>query len=308
MNCGRLPRTTTIDGSLTPASISGASTRSATGRFEDIDAPADTSPDDRPTRSVASALLLGVAVVLAFIFFDLLAGVVLHLLGAPVEISGDLQVGEVLTLCAIKAFSILAAVSVVLSGRTTWRRMGLDTPPPAVHAGLAALIPVVLLVIGLPLGASLASGDPLFDADLSFGLAATLVAASILIAISEELWFRGLLVDVLESAHVRWLTIAAASVLFGLPHLPGGPAAAVNAIAVTLAVGVPFTIVRLRCGSIVPLVIWHAVIDAWAFLHTASVTAQGSPGVGEAVATLVVPALVALGYVWWYRRGVRAEP
>ncbi|MCW2920866.1 MAG: protease self-immunity family protein [Thermoleophilia bacterium] len=254
---------------------------------------------------MAQALLLGVVVVLAFIFFDLLAGVLLQVLGFPVDLSGDIQVGEVLTLCAMKLVSILAAVAFVMSGYSTWQRIGLDAPPPVVHAGLRALAPVGVLVIGLPLGASLASGDALFDSDLTPGLAAAFVAASILIAVSEELWFRGVLVDVLESARMPWLTIAASSVLFGLPHLPGGSAAALNALAVTLAVGVPFTIVRLRCGSIIPLIIWHAVIDAWAFLHTASVTAQGSPGVGEAVATLVVPALVALGYVWWYRRGRR---
>jgi membrane protease YdiL (CAAX protease family) len=256
---------------------------------------------------VVSALLLGVATVLAFIFFDLLGAVVLHQFGAPVEITGDLQVGEVLTLCAMKVGSIVAALAFVWSGYTTWRRIGLDAPPGGAGAGLRALAPVGVLVIGLPLGASLASGDPLFDPDLSSGLVVALVLASILIAISEELWFRGVLVDVLESARMPWLTIVAASVMFGLPHLPGGPAAAVNAAAVTLAVGVPFTIVRLRCGSIIPLIIWHTIIDAWAFLHTASVTAQGSPGVGEAVATLVVPALIALGYMWWYQRGVAAD-
>ena len=173
---------------------------------------------------------------------------------------------------------------------------------------MRALAPVGILVIALPLGAVLASGDRVFDPDLSTALIAALVAAAIMIAISEELWFRGLLVDALESARTPWLTIVASSVLFGLPHLPGGPAAVVNAIAVTLAVGVPFTVVRLRGGSIVPLIAWHAIIDTWAFLHTASVTAQGSPSIGEAVATLVVPSLIAaLGYVWWYRRGMRAD-
>jgi membrane protease YdiL (CAAX protease family) len=258
-----------------------------------------------PQRPLVAALLLGLAVVLGFVFAEVVAGAVLYGLGAPVELAGELDMAEVLVLGAVKLTSALAAAAVVVWGGLTWARIGVPGPPGSMRAGWNALLPVTILVIALPLGAALASGDPLFDPDLEPRLAVALVALAIVVAVSEELWFRGLLVDALQSARMPWVTIIASAVLFGVPHLPGGPAAMLNALAVTLAVGIPYTVVRLRCGSLVPLVVGHALIDAWAFLHTASVTPQGSPDAGDVAATLVLPSLVAIGYLWWFTRTPR---
>jgi hypothetical protein len=103
---------------------------------------------------------------------------------------------------------------------------------------------------------------------------------------------------------------AATFVLLGLPHYAGGAAALLNAIAVTLAVGIPFVAVRLRHHALLPMIGWHAVIDAWAFLHTSSVVAQGNPSTKDVIAGLTLPVCIALGYASWYasrrRRGLDA--
>ncbi len=268
------------------------------------------APDaDRPRRSPIGALVLGVFVVMSFI---LVQGVVAALLVATdvdVTVDGEITFTKTLPIAAVQVAGVLAVAALVAFGFSTWRRIAVPGPPGSFAAGWRALLPVGVLVIAPTVGVALAQDVPLIDPHVTPTLAAALIVLALLIAINEELWFRGLLVDALETARRPWLTIIGSAVLFGLPHVGDSTVYALNAVAVTLAVGIPFTVVRLRCGSLGPLIAWHAIVDAWAFLHTASVTPQGSPDVGDVVATLVLPALVAIGYLWWYlRQDLAAAP
>ncbi len=300
---------TTIDGSLTSASISGASTGHGAGRFLGIDdrAPDPTTepPDDlRAERSPIGAIVLGIFVVLSFILVQIGASALLIVLDADLDVTGDLSLAEVAAIGAVQLAGILTITLLVLAGSMSWDRLGMRAPARSFAAGWWALLPVGLLVIGPSMAVALAGDDPVLARDVSPSLALGFVALAMLISANEELWFRGLLVDSLQSARRPWLTVFGAALLFGLPHVGDTTAHLVNALAVTLAVGIPFVVVRLRHGALAPLIVWHALVDAWAFLHTASVTPEGSPDPGEIVATLVLPSLVAIGYLVWFRRGV----
>ncbi|MCW2950071.1 MAG: hypothetical protein JWN41_1084, partial [Thermoleophilia bacterium] len=100
-------------------------------------------------------------------------------------------------------------------------------------------------------------------------------------------------------------SIMASALLFALPHFSGDRASLANAASVLLAIGIPFACVRLLTHTLVPLIVCHAIVDAWAFLHTATIQPAGAPTNGEIVAGLVGPALIAFGYVLAFMLSVR---
>jgi membrane protease YdiL (CAAX protease family) len=266
-------------------------------RIEDLP---DT--DSRPSRlSPLVAVLAALWMVLGFLFVQLAA---LALVG-PIRIEGQIGAPQAWQLALVQSIGIAVVVLVVALGVTSWRRLGVvGSPAGAFDAGWRLLMPVGLLVIGPTVGYALFSDRDVIHADIDLVRTLAFVVLAGAIALNEELWFRGLVVDQLERAGRPWLVVGAGAVLFGAPHVAASPASWLNAAAVTLAVAVPFTIARLHVRSIWPLVLWHALIDIWAFLHTASVVPQGSPSLVDALATLVLPALIAAGYVvWWRRRG-----
>lgn len=286
----------------------------STGRVGSID---DRAPDpnsqpaddaEHSSRSSFVAVMLGVLVVIVFVSVQLAAGALLHALGVDLQLAGDVSVGEAAALGAIQVGGILAIVALVAAGFTSWHRLGVGGRRRSFVSGWQALLPVGLLVIGPSVGVALASDVDIVADRVTPMLAVAFIALALFISINEELWFRGLLVDALQTARRPWLTIIASAVLFGLPHAGDTTAHLVNAVAVTLAVGIPFTVVRLRFGGLGSLIVWHTIIDTWAFLHTASVRPQGSPDAADIAATLVLPSLVAIGYMVWYRRAVNVTP
>lgn len=243
------------------------------------------------------------------LLFILVQGVGIGLLdaaGSSIDLTGTLEAIDALQLSAVQALGVVAAALMVAGGVTTWARIGVTgTAPGAARAGGRALLPVALFVLGPSIALALATGRDLVHASISPGEALAMVLLASLIAVNEELWFRGLVADALGGPARPWLVVAASSVLFGLPHLSGSAATALNAAGVALAVGVPFACVRLRYGSLLPLVLLHAAIDIWAFVHTATVVAAGDPSAGEVAAGLVLPACIAVGYGVWFERGRR---
>lgn len=240
--------------------------------------------------------------VLLFVIVQGSAFGALHAAGGSIDVHGVLGIDDALQLAAIQLAGIAAAVVLVLAGVGSWRRIGVRAPRGAASRGLRALLPLGLLVIAPAAVVVVVTGGELVHPSVGAAdvLAYTLLA--LCVSVNEELWFRGLVFDVLGGAERPWRVVLVSSLLFGLPHYAGGAAALLNTLAVTLAVGVPFALVRLRYPSLVPLVAWHAIIDTWAFLHTASAVPIGNPSTAELAAGLVVPAGVAAGYVAWFRR------
>lgn len=248
---------------------------------------------------------------LLFIVVQIVGGVLIAVLGLPSPTLDDLDVAGAFVLCLLELFVLVAALLIVQQ-RGGWRALGVDMRGAVQARGWMQLAPVGLLVI-LPslLVAATGDGDVISDA-LTVPVAAGLILFAVLVGLAEELWFRGIVMSALGGSARPWFAVLGSALLFGAPHAlassDGITAATVlNASAVTLAIAVPFACVRIRSRAFVPLVGWHAAIDIWAFLHTASITAKGDPSVTEMLAGLVLPSLIAIGYLAWMRLGIERD-
>lgn len=314
-----------MEGALTTSSISIAHAdawlRSRLARYAAGIEPSDPhvpTPQPAGTQSDAPAsaalrLLRGFGFVVLFLLVQILAGTVLAVTGlSPGSLSdGDVSTRDVLAICLLET-CVLAAALVLMSQRGWFAGMGLDLRGALQARGWWQLAPVGLLVIAPSVLLAATDDSTPVLSDMANSTMAAFVALAVLIAVAEELWFRGLLMSALEPARSPWFAVFGSAVLFGLPHVfstdsLASPATALNAAAVTLAIAIPFACVRVASRSIVPLIGWHTAIDVWAFLHTASITAEGSPDVSDAAAALVIPALVATGYIVWLDRKLRGR-
>lgn len=268
----------------------------------------DAHQPDPPPPAVALALLRGVGCVLAFILVQGVGFGIVQQVHGSISTAGGLALDGALAFSAIQALGIIAVASLIHVGVSSWRRLGMLASRAQVRAGLRALAPVGLLVTLPTFLYVLASGDRVIAEGIDLPLGAALVLLAILIAVNEELWFRGLLLQGLGAPARPWLVVLAGALLFGLPHAAASPASWLNAAAVTLAVGIPFAVVRLTCTALLPLIVWHAIIDTWAFLHTASVIPVGDPTLADAMVALTMPALIAVCYLVWMRGRMRRQP
>lgn len=251
-------------------------------------------------------MLAAIALALGFLTIQLLGFGAFAAAGGELRLDGRLDTQAALLLAAFQLLSLaVGLLVVVLRDDMCWQSVGLGRQPAGSFSeGWRLLMPVGLLVIAPTVGIALFGDASLVDGSVSAVEGLTFVMLAAAIGANEELWFRGLMVARLVRAARPLLTVVTASLIFGLLHLGDTSASLLNAAAVTVAVAVPFTIVRLRRPSLWPLIAWHALIDAWAFLHTASVVAEGDPSVVDALATMALPLAMAAGYVWWYRRDV----
>lgn len=87
------------------------------------------------------------------------------------------------------------------------------------------------------------------------------VIFTIVNATLEELVFRGILFDALESQWGVWVTLIATALLFGLGHLRGYPSGVVGAC-LAAAFGFAMGLLRLWSGGLVLPIVAHMVADA----------------------------------------------
>lgn len=255
------------------------------------------------------AVLRAAAFLVLFIMVQLVAGGLLAVADISPSLSGGVSAADTYALCALELAVLLGALGLLFARSD--RSLGLRWRGAGGWAGMFAssFVPLVVVVPGLALAAT-GSGS-VFASELTAPIVLGFVTFAVLVGVAEELWFRGLIMDTLNPVEHPWRAILVSSVLFGLPHVLASAdgittATALNAAAVTLAVAVPFACVRIVHRSIMPLILWHAVIDTWAFLHTAGVTAEGDPKTSEALAALLIPALLAIGYLLWTRSRINA--
>jgi membrane protease YdiL (CAAX protease family) len=83
----------------------------------------------------------------------------------------------------------------------------------------------------------------------------------VLNATLEELVFRGVLFDALESKWGSWFTVAATSLLFGVAHAHGYPSGIIGVCMASLF-GLVMGLLRLRTGGLVLPIAAHIVADA----------------------------------------------
>lgn len=154
-----------------------------------------------------------------------------------------------------------------------WRDMGLVRPRP----GTARLLALPMLYVVFYAGLALRLGLP------EAGVLGWIAANTLLVALSEELMFRGILLRALLGRLSAWPAVAAASLAFGAIHLlnafgTGQPGpAAVQAVAATMS-GFVLAAIVLRTGSLAPAILYHWLWNLGAFAVAAS------PGGGGAEA------------------------
>jgi membrane protease YdiL (CAAX protease family) len=85
--------------------------------------------------------------------------------------------------------------------------------------------------------------------DLTFGVA--------LVAVSEELVFRGYFFSALQGRWPPWVIVSVSAILFGMIHWSQG----LHAIATTALWGILPMVAMARSGSIIPAVIAHFITD-----------------------------------------------
>ena len=106
------------------------------------------------------------------------------------------------------------------------------------------------------------------------GVTASILINTLLIGISEELMFRGILFKALRSRCSIWPTVLVSSLLFGFVHLLNGFStgfvAAIPQAIFTFCLGVVFIAIRIRTGSLYPVIVLHAAWDFCIFMLDAS--------------------------------------
>lgn len=155
----------------------------------------------------------------------------------------------------VAGLSLFGLGLVAVRGR--WREAGLGGP--GTWRDGRALVPLgiytVLAVLGMLAGVTVT--DP-----AEVGVVVVLVA---LIGLNEEVLFRGVLLDVLQEDGVP-AGVVGSSVLFGLVHLNNliygaDPAFVALQVVAAFGTGVFFCAVRVRTGTLVPLIVAHALTD-----------------------------------------------
>ncbi len=171
---------------------------------------------------------------------------------------------------------------------STWRRVRPSCWPRAALASLAVVGGCYLLLGGL--NAALEGGLRL-RLPRSDRLLPWILAGQAVLALGEELYFRGLLLAEVQrlgprlglgsAAARRWLALLSTAALFGLEHLTLGPPweASLRELVFTLSLGVLFGLLVLVSANLVFTAAVHCWIN-WLLLGAAPhfVDAEGRPG------------------------------
>jgi membrane protease YdiL (CAAX protease family) len=180
-----------------------------------------------------------------------------------------------------------------------WQRAGY------VFLGRIADLPLYLLPAAMAF-------FPLFEetASTPSGTVALFVILSIVVALAEETFFRGLILQSLRPAGAL-VAVLVSSLLFALPHLLntlGGIWDPVFTLVDTFAafgIGIAFSALVLRTGTIWPPIVLHALINAIALSSLGSLTVP--PQSPEQLAATIIAGVVLAAYGLFLLRGLPRE-
>lgn len=196
-------------------------------------------------------------------------------------------------------WAVYAAFAVVAALATGWRGTGIGVPP---RAGWAALCWAPILA-GLPF--------VLFGWNLDPSSAIPVLGVGIpLVALNEELFFRGVLLDMLGPLGTR-RAVTWSAIAFGASHLVNlvagsYPPFVVMQVAATTGGGVALAAIRLRSGSLWPVLGVHLVVD-WIAVSTLTGPATASPILLPVLFGWLAANLLLWRYGWGLLGGRRAE-
>jgi hypothetical protein len=174
---------------------------------------------------------------------------------------------------------------VVLTAACRWRDVGLNLPISA-RSLLLLWLPAayLLLFLGVDVAVAVDMGP------LPASVTLLLLLNSALAAFSEELMFRGVLFGALSSRLRPAYAILITTLLFGLAHLLNAAAlgnwrvAAAQAVAAAMS-GLLFIAIRVRTGSLLPAMVYHALWDFGTLFAVARAMAGAGGGAGGAGGT-----------------------
>ena len=167
--------------------------------------------------------------------------------------------------------TVLAFCIGLLTSFGWWKRIGFWNPGSI--RDIPLFIPLILLIVVI---------YSIPSSNLPGYTYLSLLALAILVGFTEEIFFRGLLLEsLLPAGTTRAILLSA--ILFGLPHLLRAvngiwdPSFAIAATFFAMGIGVCFASLRIRTGTIWPLIGIHILIDYNAFIrgglevHTCSI-------------------------------------
>ena len=186
-------------------------------------------------------------------------------MGAAVEemILGNM--GIALIINAVLALVIYLIVMKVRKHKFTEevaiKKVGVKTIILAVAAAIGAICVIDFGVDLLPIPEALMTGLEESTGEVAgMPFWQSVLVASIIVPIMEEIVFRGFMFSRLDKAMPTWLAVIITSVTFGLVH-----GQMIWALLATLT-GVVLNIVRIKTGSIVPTIVMHMVNNSLASL------------------------------------------
>jgi CAAX protease family protein len=218
-----------------------------------------------------------IAVIVALAAPSLVSAAV-HLSGAHLNVATRAITGDLIPASA--------AVFLVTKWRW-WKPIGWQAP---VWGDLYVMwLPALLLVFAI------IQGTPyLRDASVSAVVAGAL--AALVVGFTEEVWFRGLLLEGLRPRGAR-AAVFGSALVFGVIHLANfrvlGLASVITQSLGALAIGLMFGAVRVRIGSLVPLVLIHAAFDV---AYLAGTAPSPRPITSQGLRVLLVIIAIALIY------------
>ena len=199
----------------------------------------------------------------------------------------------------------IAAVAFVLAvvAWQRWRDIGLLDLPSA-RSLLLAWLPMLYIVGGFAL--AIRMGLP------PAGVVLWVLVNTFLVGLSEELMFRGVLLQALRHTVSIVPAVALTTLAFGAIHslnvfITGDLRAAVIQSTAAALSGLFFIALRLRTGSLWPCVVIHGLWDCAAFLLAMSSPEDAATGTAPGVAMSLAPILLVLPnalYGLWLMRHV----
>lgn len=181
---------------------------------------------------------------------------------------------------------LLAALFVTgLAAVCRWGDLGLRLPISA-RSLLLLWLPAIYVLVFVAL--DVVAGPP------PVSMVAFLALNIAVGAFSEEMMFRGVVLGALRTRLRPVTAIAISCALFGLAHLVNAavfgslPLAAAQAVAAAMS-GVVFTALRLRTGSLIPAIIYHALWDFCSLMAVARIlSSSGTAATGGSAANISI--------------------
>ncbi len=208
-----------------------------------------------------------------------------------------------------RLISAIASVVVLIAGihlMTGWRRLGLTMRGSWKCTAIAS----PFLVAGLlQYIAAAANSLPDLAPESAARLVAMMLFGALMIGLSEELMVRGVLFDLLDGAREPLFAVVVSALLFGLGHISnflvnGQPLSiTLGQVGYATGLGLAFAVARSASGTLVPLVLIHALFDA-APTHEFHSRHVDAPPLRDTVLPAIVFIAIGLVYIGCYAAAI----